>query len=73
METNASDKSIGAILLQEGKPIAFESKKLDKAQKIILFMKENSIQLSMHLRSGIMICMELNLKLCLTKKVSNGL
>ena len=33
VETNASDRSIGAVLLQDGKPIAFESKKLDKAQQ----------------------------------------
>ena len=33
LETDAIDKAIGAILLQEGWPIAFESKKLDKAQQ----------------------------------------
>ena len=32
VETNASDKAISAILLQEDRPIIFKSKKLDKAQ-----------------------------------------
>ncbi|MCO5561297.1 hypothetical protein L7F22_014918 [Adiantum nelumboides] len=33
VETNASDRAIGAILLQDGRPIAFESKKLDTSQQ----------------------------------------
>ena len=32
VETNASDYVVCAILYQDGKPIAFESKKLDSAQ-----------------------------------------
>ena len=32
VEIDASDKAIDAVLLQEGRFIAFESKKLDKAQ-----------------------------------------
>ncbi|MCO5611638.1 hypothetical protein L7F22_065892 [Adiantum nelumboides] len=33
VETDTSDRAIGAFLLQDGRPIAFESKKLDKAQQ----------------------------------------
>ncbi|MCO5603550.1 hypothetical protein L7F22_057701 [Adiantum nelumboides] len=33
VETDASDRAIGAVLLQYGRSIAFESKKLDKAQQ----------------------------------------
>ncbi|MCO5564352.1 hypothetical protein L7F22_018012 [Adiantum nelumboides] len=32
VETDASDRAIGAVLLQDGQPVAFVSKKLDKAQ-----------------------------------------
>ena len=32
VETDASDYAIGVVLYQDGKPIAFESKKLDSAQ-----------------------------------------
>ena len=33
VETNASSTTIGVILLQDGRPIAFESKKLNRAQQ----------------------------------------
>ncbi|MCO5559584.1 hypothetical protein L7F22_013185 [Adiantum nelumboides] len=33
VETHASDRAIGAVLLQDGQPIAFESKKLDTTQQ----------------------------------------
>ena len=32
LEIDASDKTIASILIQEGRPTAFVSKKLDKAQ-----------------------------------------
>ena len=34
VETDASDYAIGVVLYQDGKPIAFESKKLDSAQNM---------------------------------------
>ena len=33
MEVNASDRAMGVILLQDSKPIAFESEKNNKAQQ----------------------------------------
>ena len=32
VETNASDSAIGAVLLQDGRPVTFESKKMNNAQ-----------------------------------------
>ena len=37
VKIDASDKSISGVLLQEGRPIAFESKKLDKSQQTYFF------------------------------------
>ena len=70
---DASEKAIGAVLLQEGRPIAFEVRNLIKLNRIILLMKGNFMPLCMHLRNGVITCMAPNLTLCLTKKVFNGL
>ena len=63
VDIDSSDKAIGEILIQEGIPIIFESEKLNKA----LFMKGNYIPLSLHLKSGVIICRASNSTLCLTK------
>ena len=44
---DASDRAIGVILLQDKKPIAFESKKLDKAQQRY-FVYEREIYAYVH-------------------------
>ena len=48
VETSASDKAIGAILLQEGK-LALKIRTLTKLNKITLSITKNSMKLSMKL------------------------
>ena len=33
MHTNASDRALGGVLVQEGHPVAFESRKLNAAEQ----------------------------------------
>ena len=43
VETDANDYAIGVVLYQDGKPITFESKKLDLIFVDIVFKKRNCL------------------------------
>lgn len=43
VKIDAGDKAIGAIFHQDGRPVAFESKKLDRENTTILLMSENCL------------------------------
>ena len=55
VETDASDYTIVVVLFQDGKPIAFESKKLDSAQ-CRYTVQEKELFAVIH---GVIICMEI--------------
>ena len=45
IHTDASDKQLGAVIAQQGKPIAFFSRKLTSAQENTQSLKENFLPL----------------------------
>ena len=70
LEINASAKVVGIVLLQDSRPIAFESKKLNK---ITLHMKGIFLQSYMIYTHGNITCMVHNLRSSLIMKVLSGL
>lgn len=72
VETGASHKPIKVVLLQEGRIMAFERKKLDKDQQNYS-VYERELYFVIHaLKSGGTICMVQDLRLCLIMRASNG-
>ena len=59
VETNASDYDIGVVLYQDGKPITFESKKLDSTQFRYTVLKKELFVVIHALKSGFVIFMEI--------------
>ena len=73
VETDSSATTIDAILTQDGKPIAFESKKLNQDQHNYSTYEREFLLLSMLLRSGIITYMVPPLRYYFIMRVSNGL
>ena len=59
VEFDSQHYAIGAVLYQDGKPIAFESKKLDYAQCQYTVQKRIYLQLYMRSKHGAIIYMEI--------------